>query len=613
LGQCDATADQSNEENDGRFRAQWKVVSNLEKIVTTDPTAQESLLQQIEVSSIVIDSNRWFPKLSIEKAEWVVVTAFLSHEWLGTPSAVRTMAITEGLLSPQGFRKAESIPDVGVAVQLSPNASDLTNSFYSSLPLPAPTGLPISCHGHFAISSDRRSIRIDGASGEWNEFLAKSCLPQLYFVLLECLCTRNQDNYYSYWPSSTPTENTIIHKLQSSFWLNVPYTSRRVILSQNHQPFSMSQTILDGRILSSFGSEREGPVVKLVRTLRPFSCVLYEPRLNNGLLDRSDGDQSLDGNDVNVLNPSFVRELLRESLAENVLLTLDDLEVKDVLSFALDNGTLERLIGCSIWRLANKSIIKLEPAPAKVAYVVDQEGFDLFETSGVDVLLRANAISAEILDNWTLGDEFNIRKLDGATIDVFMLSELPQHRIKIFKKRESERLAHVWRYIFRNDFTVTFYETRPALALKKENSKFVSLRGLDSLPIMGWDISPRLSEVCSKLKISILQESDLERVKELCGAWDKKERFLECLYRLATSYPKIRNVLDVLDSQDVKVYPHFNALTEDRSATLHGSLRWHIHSIIGAHPQYHAKPPSLDIRPQRYQRGSATIAHCGRR
>ena len=473
------------------------------------------------------------------------------------------MAITEGLLSPQGSRKAESIPDVGVAVQLSPNVSDLTNSFYSSLPLPAPTGLPISCQGHFAISSDRRSIRIDGASGDWNEFLAKSCLPHLYFVLLECLCSRNEKQYYSYWPSSTPAENAIIHTLQSSFWQNVRYTPRKIILGQNHTPFSMSQTIFDGRIFSSLDSEREGPVVKLVRILRPFSCVLYEPRLNNGLLDRLDGDQNRDGDDINVLNPSFVRELLRESLAQSVLPTLDDLELKDILRFALDNGPLERLIGCYIWRLANGSIIKLEPAPPKLAYVVDQEGFDLFEKCGKDVLVRAAAICPEVLDKWTLEDKFNIRRLDGPTIDGFMSSELPLHPIKFFKKAESERLGHVWRYVLRNKMTVTFYQTRPSLSLKDEASKFVSLQGLDSLPIMGWDISLQLSEVCSKLKISVLQESTLEPVRKVCGTWHHGERFLECVYRLAKNYQQVRKALDGLDDDDVRVYP-FVIFTDER-------------------------------------------------
>lgn len=590
LGLCDA---QSSLQMDQRFRKQWKVVSKPETTSTIDPTAQETILQKIETSSIVIGSHRWYPKLFIEKVEWVVVTAFLSDACLQNESAIRTMAITEGLLSPQGSRKTGSIPDVGVAVQLSSDASDLTNSFYCSLPLPAPTGLPINCHGHFAISSDRRSIRIDGASGEWNEFLAKSCFQHLYFMLLECLCTRNQENYYSYWPSSTPAENAIIHKLQSSFWHDVRYTSRRIILSEDRKPFSMNQTILDGRILSTYASyAREGPVTKLVRTLRPLNCVLYEPRLINGLLDRMDGECSRDGEDVSVINPSFVRELLRETLAQGVLFSFDDVEIQDIFGFALDKGPLEKLVGCYIWRLADGTIFKLERVTTNLAYVTDEEGFDLFEKVGVDVLLQPRAIPPEILTSTTFDDEFNIRMLDGSVIDKFMTDDLPPQQIKTFTQTESDRLAHVWRYIFSNEFTVTFYETRPSLALTNDSSRFVSLQAFASLPIMGWNVSSKLSEVCAKLKISVLMETKLKRVRDLCESWHNGQRFLECLYRRGKNSRQIGELLDGLNDDDIRVYPLMAELMEDDSESVRGPLR---PQVLRPHFQCHAIPAGLDL------------------
>ena len=547
LGVCDA---QSGLETDQRFRKLWKVISKREQAVPINPAPEEAKLQTIESSSIVIDSHRWYPKLLIENVNWVVVTAFLSDACLETKSAVRTMAITEGLLSTEGSRRAGSIPDVGVAVQLSSNESNLTNSFYCSLPLPAPTGLPINCHGHFAISSDRRSIRIDGASGEWNEFLAKSCFPHLYFMLLEFLSARNLENYYSFWPSSTPTENAIIHNLQTAFWHDIRYTSRPIILSDDRKPFSMNQTILDGRIAA-----REGPVVKLVRTLRPFNCVLHEQILTDGLLDRMDGDYSRDGEDVNVINPSFIRELLRDTLAQSVLLSFDDLEIQDIFGFALDRGPLDRLVGCYIWRLANGKIFKLEQLPTKLAYITDQDGFDMFETLGYDVLLRPNAIPLQILMSTAFENEFNIRKLDGEAIDIFMLDYLPAQEIKTFTETESQRLARVWRYIVQHGLTVTFYKTRPSLALKGDSSKFVSLQAFESLPIMSWKLSTELAKVCSKLNILVLAETTLEPVKKLCGEWHEGERFLQCLHRLVDNCHQIEDTFAGLNDVDINVYP----------------------------------------------------------
>ena len=584
LGLPNAFDDQGDASIDGRFRSQWQVVSKLEQTFTINPTERENELQKIKLSSISISSDRSYPELSIDKVEWLVATAFLSDKCLDDESSVQNMAITEGLLASDGSRTAESIPDVGIAVPLLPYGYDLINSFYSTLPLPAPTGLPISCHGHFAISSDRRSIRIDGPSGDWNEFLAQSCLPHLYFILLEYLCARKEEQYYSYWPTSTPVENTIIRKLQSSFWHEVRYTSRLVILSHDGNSFSMSQTIFDGRILS-FGYVREDAILKLVQSLRPFNCVLYQSRLNNGLLDQMDGDENRNGEDVTVLNPRFVRGLLRETQAESVVATLSNLEVRDILNFALDKGSLDELLDCYIWRLANGSIIKLGPykIPSKLAYVVDLEGFDLFEKFGSNVLIRPSAMSSEILDNWTLGNDFNIGRLDGPTIDRFMSAELPHHPMKIFTKTESERLAHVWKYIFRNNFKVTFYETRPSLALQSDHSRFVSLQGLSNLPIMGWDVPPQLADVCSKLKISILKTTKLEPVRKICDTWHSGERFLECLYRLARNYRQIGDTLDALDDVDIRVYHFLTLLMEDRSGPVHGSLGSVVHPTIHAH------------------------------
>ena len=102
-------------------------------------------------------------------------------------------------------------------------------------------------------------------------------------------------------------------------------------MSDKHHAVTISQTIFDGRAFNSLGSGRDGAVVQAVRCLRPFSVVLFEPKLNAGLLRHSDDDNSRDGVDVNVLNPAFVRELLRESLAKSVLSCYDDAFMKEIL------------------------------------------------------------------------------------------------------------------------------------------------------------------------------------------------------------------------------------------------------------------------------------------
>jgi hypothetical protein len=533
------------------FHSRWKVVSRAETDWVMDASQDKIPLEDIKSVNLLVISEKSSLKPSPEKDSWLVVTGFLSENAL-RESSFRGMS-TEVY---HNGRQIDSIPDVAIAVRVSNSPTFETCSFYSSLPLPAPIGLPVNCHAHFAMSSDRRSIRIDGTSGDWNRFLADSCLPHLYFVLLEQLCIRGHERYYSYWPPSIYAENTVTQILQSSFWQKVRYSSRKLILSDENTTATFSHTIFDGRVFA-VGSGRDGAVVQAVRSLRPSSIVVYQPRLNAGLFRQSEGDLTRDGSDINVLNPAFVRELLRESLAKAVLSCYEDSQLKDILDFVLENGPLERLVGCYIWRLANGDLVKMatiEGEETKIAYVVDEEGFRLFQDLAGDALIRPKTMKPEILGKWDLGDDFNIRRLDGSTIDKFVELLLPPHSIKIYSLPEKTWISDVWKYVAEKQLSVKFYERRPTLALVNDNFKFVSAEGLNTLPVMCNDAPLNLASICSKLHIFILAESTVEAVVKLSRNWDCQERFLECLLRLKGNLDQLqKTILDPLGPKDVKV------------------------------------------------------------
>lgn len=540
---------------DRGFHIRWIVADESDTDWVLDVSEDDIPLEDINSRNVCVRSERHRPAKSVEKDSWLVVTAFLSDKSLQLGGRSQNTAIREVSVPA---RTINSIPDLGMAAQLSTTSNGILEecSYYSSLPLPAPTGLPVHCHGNFATSSDRRSVRIDGEGGEWNRSLADFCLPHLYFALLERLCVRSQPHYYSYWPPADPAQNVITQRLQLSFWRKVRDSSRQLILSDDSISAPINRTIFGVRPLISLP---KSPVIRAVRLLRSSHVVVYRPGLNAGLFRQSDGEQNSDNlNGIQVLNSSFVRELLREQSAKNVLNSFDDASLKEILDFVMENDSIERLIGCYIWRVASGEILKIAPigeAESKLAYIVDEEGYRLFSKMCPDVLVRPQIMRREILEKWDIGEGFTIRRLDGSFIDKFMGKRLRPLHIDTLQSPWKNFLSNVWNYVSTKKLTITFHETLPSLALSNGESKFVSAAAFDILPIMSSNMPHTLSTICQKLKIFILAENRVEAIKTLIADWDHDERFLECLYRLKGSaeHPP-SSLLDPLTDTDIKVY-----------------------------------------------------------
>ena len=171
----------------------WKVSSVVDgKKVESD---DGNKFKQIESYTMNITIERG-PFVKPEK--WMVVTALIRDDVL--PQKLRQFALDERHITTD--RLDIVVPDVAIAAPI--NYENASTLFYNSLPLETKCGLPVNLHGRFAISPDRRSIRTDNTGGQWNTFLASSCLSQLYFVFLEHLALSHYSviNYYSFWPSS---------------------------------------------------------------------------------------------------------------------------------------------------------------------------------------------------------------------------------------------------------------------------------------------------------------------------------------------------------------------------------------------------------------------------
>lgn len=96
-----------------------------------------------------------------------------------------------------------------------------TNNLFCKLPTPDILDLPISIHGSFAITGDRKSIIIEGNDdvAKWNRWLLTK-IEELYVQFLHDLSCRIGEKAFQFWPSqpSSQSRATISGTLAYGFW-----------------------------------------------------------------------------------------------------------------------------------------------------------------------------------------------------------------------------------------------------------------------------------------------------------------------------------------------------------------------------------------------------------
>ncbi|RFU27756.1 hypothetical protein B7463_g8577, partial [Scytalidium lignicola] len=107
----------------------------------------------------------------------------------------------------------------------------LPPQLFSSLPLSIPSDLPVYLNGTFFLSGDRQSLIIDDLGqetqmSEWNQYILRDVLPDLYLSLLESLAKRIPQNVTSYWPQINPPAKTCSGIFCNSFWEKFSKSSR---------------------------------------------------------------------------------------------------------------------------------------------------------------------------------------------------------------------------------------------------------------------------------------------------------------------------------------------------------------------------------------------------
>jgi len=509
----------------------------------------------VEFSSLDILLNR---AGSDHREKWIIHWGYVSAESIKPPQ-LRKLIVEERLIASEDRMKKDNIPDVAVAAKLSGSTQLREHHYYNSLPLPEKIGFPVSFHSRFAITPDRRTLRVDS---DWNKFLATSCIPTLYFVLLETLLCQPEYNFESYdhWPGTRNQKlHSLCHTIQTSFWTQL-LNSRYELFSDSRglrQP--IDHTIFDLRS-ADFRSDEYNSVLSLVQLLRPSQVITNAEKVWKGLLQNSD---QLDISTVAKLDSAYVQALLRQKSAKSILeSSVDDSGLRNILKFCLTSGKLEELDQCWALRLDDNSISQFQllktsnKGKTKIYYLVDKYGYNLLKGLVPGSLINPDACPFQNSETSELSALFNVQRLNGTAIDTIVRAKLGPDSIKTYENAEATWVRNIAGYTSSNSMAVEFYRTLPTIALSNRPNTFISLEACESLPILPPIMSVGLRKIADKLGLYVLGNTHSYRpLAEMVRAWAIEERFVECLRRVVNSNcSSLENILrDKLDKDDVEV------------------------------------------------------------
>jgi hypothetical protein len=546
---------------DHPFELYWSVCVESKGGWTEADPEPNSPLENLRLKEMAIIHSKPSSSSNATTSIWTIVSGSIRQAALPPTTPLvekiktrRSLTVTDQSL--------HAIPDVAMATNRSLSILR-TGHYYNSLPTPSPTGLPVHCHARFSTTADRRSLRIDGDSGQWNRFLAAQCFPHMYFFLLEVLALQAVTSYYSFWPM-VRVEDTITSALQSTFWKKLPGCTKRIIQTSNNHAYQLDRVIFDTREMRQ-GKDSADWILQFVKLMLPESHIVHQPPLNRALFSSDfiarDHAKACPPN-LQSLSPLFVRRLLQLPESVAVLSTLDDSALRSIIDFTLEDGPSDNFIGCYGLRSANEALFKLErietSKAGKVVSVIDETGFRLFKETHGNTLLKPSFLSDKASKIFCEAQQqLNVRRINGLDIDRFLEHIFPSRDIQQVPAQQKDWLSALWSYIFAKDFQVSFYKTRPTIGLQSAAQfHFASLNGLEAQPIMPPYMPTDLRGLCEKIPgLFILTPSKLADVTASAAKWDGEERFLHCLRKLMGGEPhRLTQILrPCLDTSDLLV------------------------------------------------------------
>ena len=296
---------------------------------------------------------------------------------------------------------------------------------FSTLPLLIPSDLPVYIHASFLLSGDRQSLVIDEQGlaphgSSWNRYLLETALPGLYLSFLADIGPKVLERVFDFWPQDDPPLRSCTEKLCSSFWQQLPQSSRQFFpkyrepseTSQRQRPtlFSVDQSVFD--FLPKRHSNPMAPLLlRLIENL-----VRSVPRNIATRLKAIPGVHTVDGQILrDRLKAAECKEVLEEQVAENPLV------IGHILQLVVHSGDdVTDLDGCHILPLANGRIGRLRllgSSPMMEAYYfVSKFEAELFYFAQELFISSLHESLVDIVSS----KKFNLKKLEVCDVGKIM-------------------------------------------------------------------------------------------------------------------------------------------------------------------------------------------------
>ena len=387
--------------------------------------------------------------------------------------------------------------------------------FFNVLPLPFPSNLPVHVHAPFLTTSDRQSIPIEESArdigADWNRWLLSSALPPLYLEFLEDLASELGRKVFDWWPGQDPPKGSLASLTTSSFWHQLPNSSRLLFplvrRLDNKRCQALNRTEIKEVIFDFLPNDKFQVLQPMLQSFIP--RLVRVPSVIKKKL------KSLEPK-ITSITPKMLREICRSSAAAEYLAN-SKVSTK-ALNILLDeimprsSADFEELDGCRALPLADGKFGMLNVVdpqkPTITYYLVNKSEIKLFDFASELLTLEdgANGFKTALL---CCDKRFNIKQLELSDIGTLLAK-------KKFQKSDptsenSDWLQQFWKFWRQKEVQnkelakITFMSTSglrnyPILQASRNDTKvFLKPTELDNLPSVVGPADERHQKLCGTI------------------------------------------------------------------------------------------------------------------
>ena len=347
-------------------------------------------------------------------------------------------------------------PIVGLAASSENNDEHSRGShrFFSILPLPVSTSLPVHVTASFVLSSDRRNIRLDeydNLETKYNKWLLSTILPPLYLFLLAKLSCFGDNKHL--WPGNT-TDDSISRLVTSTFYSTHLRSSKLPVFRSKFHPFPVypEQAVMSG-------NEPEA-VSTALDLMKPHSIVQLSAPVCRRVVEDAG---------MSIVTPQYLKTQI---LSDPIILT-STLNVKDlsnVVRFLVRDG-VEAIVDLKILPLQDGTFGTFMPKLDNMSYYVWEDSY------GPLIFSPNRIVSSEFDSNdlQILDVNLNIASLNSTNVSALARELLPGgEEMMITTQPLLDWITAFWDAYPRLDMSVEDIDLLPLVATM-EAGHFVSL------------------------------------------------------------------------------------------------------------------------------------------